>query len=62
MDKLSPARIDQGAQGLFVVIRVEGDCPDHDGLGIAAKRVLEYSGEFGVTVGDIYFLVVFEVG
>ena len=50
---LGTGSVAKGGQRLFCVIVCRSHVCDHDSLCVASERVLQDSGELGVTVGDV---------
>lgn len=50
--------IAQSRKGLIIIIMRGGASCDHDGLGVATQRVLEQTGELGITIWDVLALAV----
>ena len=53
LDLLGSASISQCGERFVNVVVSRADCSDHDCLSITSKRVLEDTGELGVTIGDV---------
>ena len=53
LDLLGSTGISQRGERFVNVVVSGSNCSDHDCLCITSKRVLEDTGELGVTVGDV---------
>ena len=53
LDLLGSTCISQCGERFVNVVVSRANCSDHDCLGITSERVLEDTGELGVTVGDV---------
>ena len=60
LDRFGAVRIPQRRQRLVVVVVSWGDSRDHHGLRVATQRVLQQTGQLGVTIRNVAALPVHE--
>lgn len=54
------AGVSEGTEGFLVVVAGWGDCCDHDCFRVAAQGVLKQSGQFGISVGNVMGLPIYQ--